>query len=237
MKSRAILLATTAALLMGGLSLAPTTVRADPSDAGDIVRRADDLPAPIASRVPARIRIALETIERWGRLGDGTTYRYWTFDGRVPGPMLRIRVGDTVDVSLRNHPESWMNHNIDFHAVTGPGGGGIATVAEPGQTKSFSFKALNPGLYVYHCAVPMAAQHIANGMYGMILVEPEGGLPKVDKEFYVMQGELYTEQAFGTKGEVNESYDKLLAEQPEYYVFNGAANALQGTVMGEMTSH
>src|SRR5262245_3159041 len=160
MKSRAFLLATTAALLMGGFSLySPTIARADQTEAGDIVRHADDLPAPIVSRSPARIKVALETIEKWGRLSDGTSYRYWTFDGRVPGPMLRVRVGDTVDVTLRNHPDSWMNHNVDFHAVTGPGGGGIATVAEPSQTKGFSFKALNPGLYVYHCAVPMAAQH------------------------------------------------------------------------------
>jgi nitrite reductase (NO-forming) len=115
---------------------------------------------------------------------------------------------------------------VDFHAVTGPGGGGVATVADPGQTKGFTFKALNPGLYVYHCAVPMAAQHIANGMYGLILVEPEGGLPEVDHEYYVMQGEIYTAEAFGTKGELTESHEKLLNEMPEYYVFNGAANAL-----------
>ena len=170
----------------------------------------------------------LETIERMGDLADGTTYRYWTFGGQVPGPFVRVRVGDTVEVSLKNHEDSWMQHNVDFHAVTGPGGGGVATVADPGASKGFTFKALNPGLYVYHCAVPMAAQHIANGMYGLILVEPEGGLPKVDHEFYVMQGELYTEQKFGEKGELTESYDKLMNETPEYYVFNGAANALAG---------
>ena len=74
----------------------------------------------------------------------------------------------------------------------------------------------------------MVAQHISNGMYGLILVEPEGGLPPVDREFYVMQGEIYTDEAFGTKGSLNESVDKLMAEQPEYYVFNGAAGALAG---------
>jgi nitrite reductase (NO-forming) len=140
-----------------------------------------------------------------------------------------VRVGDTVEVKLKNAEDSWMPHNVDFHAVTGLHGGGHATMADPGaDSMGFTFKALNPGLYVYHCAVPMAAQHIANGMYGMILVEPEGGLPEVDREFYVMQGEVYTEQAFGTKGELTESYDKLMAEAPEYYVFNGAANALTG---------
>ncbi len=193
-----------------------------------IVTAPTDLPAPVAGRGAETVRVQLDTIERMGDLADGTTYRYWTFNGQVPGPFVRVRVGDTVEVTLRNHEDSWMQHNVDFHAVTGPGGGGVATVADPGTEKGFTFKALNPGLYVYHCAVPMAAQHIANGMYGLILVEPEGGLPPVDHEFYVMQGELYTEEAFGAKGELTESYDKLLNEMPEYYVFNGAANALAG---------
>jgi nitrite reductase (NO-forming) len=191
-----------------------------------IVRAPTDLPAAVGERGPETVLVELETIERTAEIADGSTYHYWTFNGQVPGPFVRVRVGDTVEVSLKNHEDSWMQHNVDFHAVTGPGGGGVATVADPGQTKGFTFKALNPGLYVYHCAVPTAAQHIANGMYGLILVEPEGGLPKVDHEFYVMQGEIYTEQAFGEKGELTESYDKLLNEMPEYYVFNGAANAL-----------
>jgi nitrite reductase (NO-forming) len=191
-----------------------------------IVRSPVDLPAAVGERDSETVRVELETIERIGNLADGTTYRYWTFNGQVPGPFVRVRVGDTVEVSMKNHEDSWMQHNVDFHAVTGPGGGGVATVADPGVTKGFTFKALNPGLYVYHCAVPMAAQHIANGMYGLILVEPEGGLPEVDHEFYVMQGEIYTEEAFGAKGELTESYDKLMNEMPEYYVFNGAANAL-----------
>ena len=191
-----------------------------------IVRAPTDLPAALDGRGPETVRVHLDTIERMGQLGEGKQYRYWTFGGQVPGPFVRVRVGDTVEVSLINHEESWMPHNVDFHAVTGPGGGGVATEAAPGESKGFTFKALNPGLYVYHCAIPMAAQHIANGMYGLILVEPEGGLPKVDREFYVMQGEVYTEEPFGTQGELTESYEKLLNELPEYYVFNGAANAL-----------
>jgi nitrite reductase (NO-forming) len=139
---------------------------------------------------------------------------------QVPGNL------DTVEVSLRNADDSAMMHNVDFHAVTGPGGGAGATMASPGETKGVTFKALNPGIYVYHCATPVVAQHISNGMYGLILVEPEQGLPKVDREFYVMQGELYTEEPFGTKGEASESYDKLVAERPEYFVFNGAVGAL-----------
>jgi nitrite reductase (NO-forming) len=193
-----------------------------------IVRDPTDLPGPITRSEPTIVRVELETIEREAKLADGTVFRYWTFNGQVPGPFVRVRVGDTVEVTMKNHEDSWMPHNVDFHAVTGPGGGGVATVADPGDTKGFTFKALNPGLYVYHCAVPIAAQHIANGMYGLILVEPEDGLPEVDHEFYVMQGEIYTEEAFGTKGELAESHQKLMDEQPEYYVFNGAANALAG---------
>nr|WP_236024636.1 copper-containing nitrite reductase [Arenibaculum pallidiluteum] len=234
--------AATVALLAGALGMlnpaaaGNDAAHAHPGAAGpvDISRSAMDLPAPPAKRAPQKVTVNLETVEVDGKLADGATYHYWTFKSvdeqtpKVPGPFVRVRVGDTVEVKLKNHADSAMNHNIDFHAVTGPGGGGVATVAEPGQTKGFTFKALNSGLYVYHCAVPLAAQHISNGMYGLILVEPEGGLPKVDREFYVMQGEIYTEQAFGSAGELTESYEKLMAEQPEYYVFNGAANALTG---------
>jgi nitrite reductase (NO-forming) len=193
----------------------------------NIVRLPTDLPGPLGARGPQRIKVDLETVEVTGQLADGATYQYWTFNRKVPGPFLRVRVGDTVEVKLTNHDDSMVMHNVDFHAVTGPGGGAKATEAAPGETRGFEFKALNPGLYVYHCATPMVAQHIANGMYGMILVEPEGGLPKVDREFYVMQGELYTEQAFGTKGHLEESYDKLLGERPEYFIFNGTTEALK----------
>jgi len=192
----------------------------------DVVRPASDVPAPLARRGPQTVKVDLETVEVTGQLDDGSTYHYWTFNRKVPGPMIRVRVGDTVEVTMKNAEDSVMMHNVDFHAVTGPGGGAVATMAAPGESKGFTFKALNPGLYVYHCATPVVAQHIANGMYGMILVEPEEGLAKVDREFYVMQGEIYTEQAHGTEGALTESIDKLLAEQPEYYVFNGAADAL-----------
>jgi nitrite reductase (NO-forming) len=193
----------------------------------DIVRDPTDLPPPLAQRGPEKVRIDLTTVEVTGQLDHGTSYHYWTFDGKVPGPFVRVRVGDTVEVHLKNADDSAIMHNVEFHAVTGSGGGGVATQAAPGEKKGFVFKPLNPGLYVYHCATPPVAQHIAAGMYGLILVEPEGGLPKVDREFYVMQGELYTEEPFGTaKGELTESYDKLIAERPEYYLFNGAVGAL-----------
>ena len=194
--------------------------------ATSIVRDPADLPPPLPRRDATTVRIDLTTIEVEGRLADGTAYRYWTFNGKVPGPFARVRVGDTVVVNLTNDANSWMTHNVDFHAVFGEHGGGGLTLAEPGETKSFAFKALMPGLYVYHCATPMVSQHVASGMYGMILVEPEEGLPPVDREFYVMQGEIYTEEPFGQQGLVTESYDKLMAERPEYFVLNGAVGAL-----------
>ncbi len=191
-----------------------------------ITRDPAEVPAPITRTEPATIQVTLETIERVAELNDGSTYRYWTFNNQVPGPMIRARVGDTIEVTMTNNEESWLQHNVDFHAVTGPGGGAEATLAMPGETKSFSFKAMKPGLYVYHCATPTVAQHIANGMYGMILVEPEEGLPEVDREFYVMQGELYTVEPIGTKGELTESYDRLIDELPTHYVFNGKVGGL-----------
>ncbi len=198
---------------------------ADPN-AVDIVRNPADLPAPLPERGPEKLVVELETVELVGKLADGTTFKYWTFNGKVPGPFIRIRVGDTVEVHLKNLPDSMMAHSVDFHAVTGPGGGAVATQTQPGGETMFTFKALNPGVYVYHCATPMVAHHIANGMYGLILVEPEGGLPPVDREYYVMQGELYTAQPFGTSGALSDDTVKLLDENPEYFVFNGASMAL-----------
>ncbi len=197
-----------------------------PTTGADIVRDPSDLPAPLAIREPQTVRVDLETIEVEGQLADGTTFTYWTFNGAVPGPFIRVRVGDTLEVHMKNSATSTMVHSVDFHAVTGPGGGAVMTQTEPGQESTFTAKAINPGLYVYHCATPMVAHHIANGMYGLILVEPEGGLPPVDREFYVMQGDIYTTGAFGDKGMHTTDVTKLLNEDPEYIVFNGAVGAL-----------
>lgn len=210
-------------IVVGGAVEAPLAKGAD------ISQSPMEVGTPIGARGPKHLKVNLETTEITGQLSDGTTYKYWTFNNKVPGPFLRVRVGDTVEVNMTNAKDSHMIHSVDFHAVTGPGGGAGVTQAAPGSTKSFTFKALNPGLYVYHCATPMVAEHISNGMYGMILVEPEGGLPKVDREFYVMQGELYTAQRHGTQGEAEFSLEKLLNEQPEHLMFNGSHDALTKT--------
>ncbi len=206
---------------MAAMTTAPAA-----DDAVSIVRNPSDLPPPIGNREPTTVVVNITAVEVNGQLADGTTYHYMTFDGQVPGPMIRILVGDTVEVNLKNDPTSHLSHSIDLHSVTGPGGGAVYTQTLPGAESGFTFKALQPGLYVYHCATASIGQHISSGMYGLVLVEPIGGLPPVDREFYVMQGEIYTAQPFGTKGHLDFSYEKMLDEDAEYFVFNGAAGAL-----------
>lgn len=191
-----------------------------------IVRAPIDLPPPIEKRSPQHVRIDLEAVELEGQLAEGTTYTYMTFNKQVPGPFIRVRENDTVELHLKNLSTSQLTHSIDLHAVTGPGGGSVLTQAPPAQEKVVTFKAIKPGLFVYHCATAMVAEHITNGMYGMILVEPSAGLPRVGREFYVMQGELYTERPFGEYGLQKLNRINLLAETPDYLVFNGAVGAL-----------
>jgi len=181
---------------------------------------------PVGNREPQLVKQEIEIREIVGYMDEGVAYEFWTFDGTIPGPMIRVRVGDTIELTLKNPPESMMPHNIDLHAVTGPGGGGAATLITPGQSATFRFKTLNPGVFVYHCATPPIPQHISSGMYGLIVVEPEGGLPEVDREFYVMQGDFYLEGARGEQGLRDFSMDKMLDERPDYVVFNGAVGAI-----------
>ncbi|MGB7189892.1 MAG: plastocyanin/azurin family copper-binding protein [Acidobacteriaceae bacterium] len=155
----------------------------------------------------------------------GTTYRYWTFNGKVPGPFIRVRQGDTVVITLNNDKSDMLVHSIDLHAALGPGGGAVLSQVPPGQSKTFSFQATIPGLYVYHCGTPMVAEHMANGMYGLILVEPAGGLPHVDHEYYVMQGEMYTTAPKGKPGLQQFSAPNLMQENAQYFVFNGSVDA------------
>lgn len=183
-------------------------------------------PEPIIRKTPARVKVHLEVREQVSELADGVRYTFWTFGGTVPGPMLRIREGDYVDFTLSNHPDSKVPHNIDLHAVTGTGGGAEGSFTAPGHSSTFSFRALNPGLYIYHCATAPVGMHIANGMYGLILVEPSEGLPKVDKEFYIVQGDFYTKGKFGERGLQAFDMDKAIREEADYVVFNGRVGAL-----------
>ena len=202
----------------------PEVVAVD--EAPSLAKDPADMPGPIAADAPREIVLDLVTTERLGRLADGTNYTFWTFNDTVPGPFLRVRQGDLIHVNMHNDEGSRYAHSVDFHAVTGPGGGAAVTQTAPGETTSFSFTAMNPGIYVYHCATHSHAHHIMQGMYGLILVEPEGGLPAVDHEFYIMQGELYTIERFGSKGELSFDIEKMMDERAEWLFFNGATDAL-----------
>lgn len=192
----------------------------------DIARSPLDIPPPTGRTEEANVSIELTTKEVIAEVADGIKMNYWTFNGTVPGPFLRVREGDTVSLTLHNDPTSLHMHSIDLHAVTGPGGGAVFTNVKPGESKMFTFKALNPGLYIYHCAHPNVANHMAHGMYGLILVEPKEGLPPVDKELYVMQGELYTAGVRGTRGLQVIDAGKMLEGVPEYIVFNGRVGSI-----------
>jgi len=192
----------------------------------DIAADAAAVPPSSWKRGPEVVKVLLEAREVVSELAPNITYYYWTYNGTVPGPMIRVREGDTVELTLRNHESSLHNHSIDLHAVNGPGGGSGATQVAPGEQKTFTFKALNPGAYVYHCATHNIPTHMTNGMYGLIVVEPEGGLPAVDREFYVMQGEVYTAGAIGEQGFQMFSGEKMQQEMPDYVVWNGRVNAL-----------
>lgn len=201
-----------------------------------VVNQAVDLPylpnpevaPPITRNEPSTVQALLEVQEVDGKLADGVGYQFWTFGGTIPGPMIRARVGDHVEVTIRNPANSGVGHNVDLHAVTGQGGGAELTRVNPGEEKAFRFRALNPGVYIYHCATAPIDLHISNGMYGLIVIEPEEGLPPVDREFYVCQGDMYTAGATGAPGMQNFDFPKMADERPTYVVFNGAVGSITG---------
>ncbi|MHB1273589.1 MAG: copper-containing nitrite reductase [Rhodanobacter sp.] len=186
------------------------------------------VPAPIHRDYPARVIVRIETREVVKEMADGVRYDFWTFNGTTPGPLIRVREGDTVELHLKNDPSSHMAHNIDLHAVMGPGGGAASTMTPPGHETVFTFKALRSGTFIYHCATPPVPMHIANGMYGLIVVEPPEGLPKVDHEYYVVQGDFYTSGTYHEPGLQSFDMQKLLLEQPTYVLFNGREGSLTG---------
>jgi nitrite reductase (NO-forming) len=187
-----------------------------------------NVPPPTNRNQPAKVQVELEVTEVDMEIAEGVTYTFWTFGGTVPGSFIRVRQGDTVEFTLKNHPDSKMPHNIDLHGVTGPGGGAASSFTAPGHKTQFTFKALNQGLYVYHCATAPVGMHVANGMYGLILVEPPEGLPRVDHEFYVMQGDFYTVGKYREKGHQPFDMQKAIDEHATYVLFNGSETALTG---------
>jgi nitrite reductase (NO-forming) len=169
-----------------------------------VLTQAPNVPPPIKRKHSAKVIVNPEVKEITKRLADGVDYTFWTFGGDVPGSFIRIRVGDDVEFHLNNAPDSKLPHNIDLHAVTGPGGGATSSFTAP------------------------VGMHVANGMYGLILVEPEVGLPPVDHEYYVVQSEFYTAGAYGVEGLQSFDMNKALDERPSYVVFNGAVGSLVG---------
>jgi len=214
----------------GAVGLPPIGPEKLPLDTNFIGREPTDVPPPVNRTYSTTVHIWLDVREVNAEIEPGTSFTYWTYNGTVPGPMFRVRVNDTVVVHFSNH--GTMEHSVDFHAATGPGGGTAYSRIQPGEAVNFTFKALVPGLYVYHCGSPNVPTHVSMGMYGLILVEPEGGLPYFDargkpiKEFYVMQGELYTKWPVHTAGNQLFDGEKLLAENPTYVVFNGRWQSL-----------
>lgn len=243
MKPQIIALATLATLMLaacnqsapppqtGNMTSSEAMARFGPPQGEPIVAELTSpphVPPPIERDYPAKLIVDLEVREIDMEISEGVTYTFWTFGGTVPGKFIRVRQGDTIEFHLKNHPDSKMPHNIDLHAVTGPGGGATSSFTAPGHESQFTFQALNPGLYVYHCATAPVGMHIANGMYGLILVEPPGGLPPVDREYYVMQGDFYTVGKYREKGLQPFDMQKAIEENATYVLFNGKEGALTG---------
>jgi nitrite reductase (NO-forming) len=187
-----------------------------------------NVPPPTHRNHPAKVIVDLEIREVDKEISEGVRYTFWTFGGTVPGSFIRVRQGDTVEFHLKNHPDNKMPHNIDLHGVIGPGGGAASSFTAPGHESQFTFKALHQGIYVYHCATSPVGMHIANGMYGLMLVEPPEGLKPVDHEYYVMQGDFYTVGKYREKGLQAFDMQKAIDERPTYVLFNGSEGALVG---------
>ncbi|MDA8382246.1 MAG: copper-containing nitrite reductase [Betaproteobacteria bacterium] len=211
--------------------------RTDVRPADPIARVTADptnIPPPITRRRPAVVPVLLEAKEVLGEIENGVFFKFMTYNGQVPGPFIRVREGDTVELTVRNPTQNTQTHNVDMHAVMGPGGGALATLTHPGEEAHLRFKATYPGAFIYHCAVSNMDMHISSGMFGMILVEPKKGLPHVDHEFYLGQHEIYTDKPAGTLGYHGFNVDAMVEEQPNYVLFNGAKDALTATGFGPM---
>ncbi len=220
----------------GAIADDPPAVSVVPGDFGPpqgepiqaVLTSPPNVPPPIHRNYPAKVIVNLEVRELEKEISEGVTYTFWTFGGTVPGSFIRVRQGDTVEFHLKNYPDNKMPHNIDMHGVTGPGGGAASSFTAPGHESQFTFKALNQGIFVYHCATAPVGMHIANGMYGLMLVEPPEGLKPVDHEYYVMQGDFYTVGKYRERGHQDFDMQKAIDERPTYVLFNGSEGALVG---------
>jgi copper-containing nitrite reductase len=229
---KAIQMGSWAALLAVSLVMSGPSARAGQHKRPAVVEAtltyAPDVPPPITRKSPATVVVRLDAGMKAMPISGDQQYTFWTFNEHVPGPFIRARVGDTLELHLSNSDHSGMPHNIDLHAVTGPGGGATVTTVAPGEEQVAWFKLLHPGLFIYHCAAPPVMDHIANGMYGLILVEPNHGLPKMDREFYVLQSDFYTKDAGPDATLLEFSHEQGMLEHPSFVVFNGRVGSLIG---------
>ena len=223
-------MAAAALTLSAAAAQRPAADRAEPAGAPihAVLTSPPQVPPPTGRSRPAKVIVELEIREVEKEISEGVRYTFWTFGGTVPGSFIRIRQGDTVEFHLRNHPDNKMPHNIDLHGVVGPGGGAASSFTAPGHESQFTFKAMNQGIYVYHCATAPVGMHVGNGMYGLMLVEPPEGLAPVDHEYYVMQGDFYTVGKYREKGLQAFDMQRAIDEKPTYVVFNGSENSLVG---------
>jgi nitrite reductase (NO-forming) len=212
-----------------GEAAAPSPAADDhggPMPTGDVAED-PNAPAPVTydATAPARLEgevhdIDLVMTEQEMTVAPGFVQKVWTFGGTVPGPVIRVKVGDTIRVHLKNPIENQMSHSIDFHASQVAWNDEMRSIA-PGEELVYEWTAEYAGVWMYHCGTSPALHHIANGMFGMVIVEPKEGLPKVDKEFAVVQSEWY----LGPQGEpVDLTKAMAAAPAPDFVVFNGVAN-------------
>ncbi len=194
------------------------------------------VPPPITRTAPAIVEVSFDVVEGLSTIDPETGLQFETWgyrisdDGAVvtgtPGPMIRARVGDVLRFTLTNPAGNQHPHNIDFHAVTGQGGGAAALTVAPGETATIEARMLYPGIFMYHCAYGDVPEHIAHGMYGGILVDPAEPLPAADQEFYIVQSEYYTTPP--VDGVAGLDREAVTDEHPTHVVFNGAVGALAG---------
>jgi nitrite reductase (NO-forming) len=185
--------------------------------------------------------VRLDTTHKIIDIAPGVKYSAWTFGDQVPGPVVRVRVGDRVKFSMTNRSDepapglhvtaAPMMHSMDFHSAMVSPQDKYRSVA-PGQTISYEFTANYAGVFMYHCGTPMVLEHIASGMYGMMIVEPREGYPtKVDREYAVVQSEFYTKPDPG-KRKVDGvplyvlDGERVRSKAPTYTVFNGRYNGM-----------
>jgi nitrite reductase (NO-forming) len=195
----------------------PTTdVDADPN-APDYIPR-DPIAPDLLSGTVHDIDLVIE--EKEMTVAKGFLQKVWTFNGSVPGPTLRVQVGDTIRIHLKNPATSELSHSVDFHASMVAWNDEMASIA-PGEEKLYEFTATYAGVWMYHCGTSPALHHIANGMFGMIVVEPKGALNPAEHEFFLVQSEWY----LGPQGEpASLAKAAAAAPAPDFVVFNGIAN-------------